>query len=158
MKKGIGIIGFGGNDEKLNMLAYETGIHIAEYGLILFCGGLGGIMEAACRGASEKGGITVGILPGGSHFDANKYIDIPVVTNMGEARNVILVRSSTVLIAIGGGFGTLSEISFGLKLEVPVIGLRTWDISEKIIKASNPSDAVDIAYNIISKIEATPQF
>lgn len=142
----IGIIGFGGEDEELNTLAYETGQEIAKRNCILICGGLGGVMRSACSGAKHEGGITVGILPGNSAYDANRYIDIPIVTNMGEARNFVIVNSSPVLIAIGGGFGTLSEISMALKLGIPLIGLRSWDISDKIHKAKDPLNAVELAY------------
>lgn len=141
----IGVIGYGGEDQKLNDISYEVGREIALHNCVLVCGGLGGVMESSCAGARDEGGLTVGILPGKSKSDANRFVDIPVVTGIGEARNVVLVRSSDVLIAIGGGFGTLTEISYALKLEIPVVGLKTWDISDKITRAENASDAVEIA-------------
>jgi uncharacterized protein (TIGR00725 family) len=118
------------------------------------CGGLSGVMEAACRGAKEAGGTTIGILPGRSARDANSYVDIPIVTNMGYSRNVIVVNTGQSVIAIGGAFGTLSEIAHALGDGIPVIGLSTWELSVKgdgdpivdgIIVASNPVDAVDKA-------------
>lgn len=145
MKIRIGVIGFGGEDKALNDLAFKVGREIAARGCFLICGGLEGVMRSACEGAKDRNGITIGILPGKDQNEANKYVDIPVVTNMGEARNIIVVRTSDVLIAIGGGFGTLSEISFALKLGIPVIGLDTWDVSDEITKVENASDAVEAA-------------
>ena len=99
-------------------------------------------MESACEGARSAGGTTIGILPGTERLEANGFVDIPVVTGMGEARNVIVVESSQCVIAVGGGFGTLSEISFALKSGVPVVGLDTWGVSEKIIACETPEEAV----------------
>lgn len=144
----IGVIGYGGEDEHLNKTAYEVGRAIASKDCVLVCGGTGGVMRSACSGAVSLQGITVGILPGSDKDQANEYVNIPVITNMGEARNIIIVRSSDVLIAIGGGFGTLSEISFALKLDKTVVGLGTWDISDKIIRVSDPVEAVEKAYRI----------
>lgn len=95
-------------------------------GAILICGGLGGVMEASAKGAKEGGGVTVGVLPGSSIDQANPYIDIPIATNMGHARNTIIAQTADVLIAISGEYGTLSEIAIGLKLGKPVYGLGSW--------------------------------
>ncbi len=102
-------------------------------------------MEAASRGAKSKGGITVGLLPGIGKADANPYVDYPIVTGLGEGRNLLVVRNSDVLIAFPGEFGTLSEIAFALKLGKPVVGLSTWDVSDKIVQTKNPKEAVDLA-------------
>lgn len=150
MLERIGLIGYGGTDKRLEELAYRVGSVIAKQKAVLVCGGLGGVMESGCRGAKESNGITIGIIPGSSEHDANEYVDIPVITGMGEARNIIVVRSSQALIAIGGGFGTLSEISFALKLGKPVVGLESWDISEEIIKAETPSEAALKALELAS--------
>ena len=134
-------------------LAEEVGREIAKKGAILICGGLGGIMTAACKGASSEGGLTIGILPGGSRQTANPYVQIPIVTNLGEARNVIVVKSAQAVIAIGGSYGTLSEIGYALQSGIPIIGLNTWSLSRNgqqdnsIILAQNPTEAVDKALN-----------
>jgi uncharacterized protein (TIGR00725 family) len=148
MQKGktfIGVIGAGDCSEEICELAEEVGQGIAEAGAVLVCGGMGGVMEAAARGARKQGGITVGILPGVDKTDTNPYIDFPIVTGLGEGRNLLVVRNSDVLIAFPGKFGTLSEIAFALKLGKPVIGLSTWNVSGEIIRASNAGDAVSIA-------------
>lgn len=141
----VGVIGAGVCSEEVGKLAEEVGEKIAEAGAILVCGGLGGVMEAASRGAKRKGGITVGVLPGIEKADANPYIDYPIVTGLGEGRNLLVVRNSDVLIAFPGEFGTLSEIAFALKLGKPVVGLSTWDVSDKIVQTKNPKEAVDLA-------------
>ena len=112
-------------------------------------------MEAACKGASLEGGLTIGILPGGNRQTANPYIQIPIVTNLGEARNVVIVKSAQAVIAIGGGYGTLSEIGHALRNGLPIVGLNTWRLSRNdqpdnsIIPAQNPSEAVDIALSLM---------
>lgn len=121
----IGVIGSGSCDATVRQQAYDVGRGIAEAGYALVCGGLGGVMEGACHGASDAGGITVGILPGTSPDDANRYVSIPVATGIGFARNVIIVHSARVLIAIAGGPGTLSEIAFALQFGRSIIGLNT---------------------------------
>ncbi|WP_340817743.1 TIGR00725 family protein [Methanolobus sp. WCC4] len=147
----IGVIGAGSCDEELRRKAYETGAGIARSGAILFCGGLGGVMEAVAAGAKSEKGTTIGILPGDSHKSANPYIDIAVVTEMGHARNVIIARSSDALIAIGGEYGTLSEIAHSLKMGKTVVTLDSkWEI-EGTIKANNPQEAVKIAIDSISR-------
>lgn len=138
----IGVIGSSANIPRHEALAYEVGKLIAMKGWVLICGGLGGVMEAACRGALEKGGLTVGIIPSDG-MDANPYVKIPIITGMGYARNIIIVKSSQALIAIGGEFGTLSEIAIALKLKIPVIGLETWDI-KGILKAASPEEAIQM--------------
>ncbi|MDH5509857.1 MAG: TIGR00725 family protein, partial [Nitrospinota bacterium] len=117
----IGVVGAGSCDEKIDRLAHRVGELIAKRGAAMVCGGLGGVMEAASRGAAENGGVTIGVLPGGGREDANPYINLPLVTDMGHARNVIIAHTAQALIAISGGYGSLSEISIGLKLGKPVI-------------------------------------
>jgi len=146
-KKIVAVIGAGSADKELLTIAQEVGRLIALNGAVLVCGGLGGVMEAAARGANTEGGITVGILPGLEKSDANPYINVPVATGLGEIRNAIIVRSADVLIAIGGEYGTLSEIAFGLKTGKTVIGLGTWDI-KGIIKARGAEDAVNRALGL----------
>ncbi|WAC06245.1 MAG: TIGR00725 family protein [Thermodesulfobacteriota bacterium] len=147
--KRIGVIGDAVCSEKIMGLAEEVGREIAKRKGVLICGGLTGVMEGAARGAKKEGGLTIGIIPSESADDANPFIDIPIVTGLRDARNVIVVRSSEAIIAIQGKYGTLSEIAFALKFKVPVIGLHTWDITQDIIIASNAVDAVDKAFNLI---------
>lgn len=119
--------------------AYAAGRAIAGNGAVLVCGGLGGVMEAASRGAHEAGGITVGILPGTA--GGNPYLDITIPTGLGHARNVLVVLSADAVIAVGGGYGTLSEIAVALKTGRPVYGINTWKI-DGVISCSSPNDAV----------------
>ena len=149
MKARIGIIGAGQCDRPIYDLAYEVGQKVARRGGLLYCGGLGGVMEASAKGAVEAGGLTVGILPGSKASDANPYISIPVVTGMGHARNVVLVRSCEALIAISGSHGTLSEIALALKMWKPVIGLYTWHNIPDIHYVNSAEDAVEKAFSLI---------
>jgi len=150
-KKIIGLIGGGVCTPEIEEAAERVGRGIAERGGILICGGLGGVMEAGCRGAKKAGGMTIGILPGMNQKDANKYVDIPIPTGVGYARNIIIVNTSDSVIAVNGKFGTLSEIAFCLQFGVPVIGLFSWEIDPSIIIASTPEQAVDIAFSIRRK-------
>ncbi len=149
----IGVIGDSSPGMEGRRLAFEVGEKIAEAGCVLVCGGLGGVMEEACRGAKSAGGITVGILPGADNGAANPYVDIVIATGLGEARNVLVVKSCFSVIAIEGGYGTLSEIAFALKRGIRVIGLNTWkmnstasiDHEDEIIRVTNAREAVDKA-------------
>jgi len=127
----IGVIGAGDCPNQAAQLAEAVGYGLAQQHLTLICGGLGGVMAAACRGAKAAGGTTIGILPGTHRTAANPWVDIAIATGLGEARNLIIVRSAQALIAIGGEYGTLSEIAFALKLGVPVIGLQTWQLARQ---------------------------
>jgi len=127
--RNVAVIGDGSielNSDLYNV-AFEVGRLIAERGHVLICGGLRGVMEAAAKGAKERGGLTVGILPG-YEFNANPYIDVQIPTGMYQARNVLVVASSKVVVAVGGSYGTLSEIGHALKLGKRVIGYKTWKI------------------------------
>jgi len=150
-RKIIGVIGAGTAGEDILGMAEETGRLIAEHGCLLICGGMGGVMEASARGAKGAGGTTIGILPQPDRHTANPYIDIPIATSFGEARNLIIIRTADILIAVGGEYGTLSEIAFALKTEKRVIGLNTWDI-RGIIKAGSPAEAVSIALKILGEM------
>lgn len=124
--------------------AEAVGRELALRGAVLVCGGLGGAMEAACRGASEAGGATVGILPGTERSAANPYVDLAIPTGLGEARNALVVRSADAVVAVGGGYGTLSEIALGLKAGKPVVGLGSWEI-DGLTAAGTPEEAVAAA-------------
>ena len=144
----IGVVGEGVCSRRVAALAERVGRAIAEAGAVLLSGGLGGVMEAASRGAAQAGGLTVGLLPGFDAGDANRWVRVPVVTGMDQARNVILVRSCDAIIAVGGRYGTLSEIALALKLGRPVVGLGTWRLAPPdsrrvpLLTARTPEDAV----------------
>jgi hypothetical protein len=123
-------------------LAAAAGRLIAGRGAILLCGGLGGVMEAACRGAKEAGGPTVGILPGDDPRAANAYVDVPLATGMGEMRNALIVRAAAGVVAIGGGWGTLSEIALAQRIGTPVIGVRDAFPGIAITRVDHPAAAV----------------
>ena len=153
-KRIIAVIGGGQCTREEATLAEEVGRELARRGAILVCGGLGGVMEAACRGADSQGGMTIGILPGESRQPANPYVQIPIVTGMGYARNVAVVKSAQAVIAIAGSYGTLSEIGHALQSGIPVIGLNTWTLSRNgqpdnaIIPAQDAAEAVEKALNL----------
>ena len=147
-KQIIGVIGAGKDDAELTEIAEEVGRLIAAREALLVCGGLGGVMEAAARGAKAAGGTTIGILPQATKEMANQYIDVPVATGFGEGRNVVIIRTADALIAIGGEYGTLSELAFALKMGKPVVGINTWDI-KGIIKADTPEAAVNSAFRLL---------
>ncbi|MFC1513656.1 TIGR00725 family protein [candidate division KSB1 bacterium] len=145
----IAVIGAGSCPENTYEIALQVGKEIAMREAILVCGGLYGVMEAACKGAKSAGGLTIGILPGVGIDECNKYIDIPIATGMGIARNSIIAHTGRVAVAVDGKYGTLSEIGYFLQLGKPVIGLNTWDISEKVITAETPASAVEKAVKFI---------
>jgi uncharacterized protein (TIGR00725 family) len=153
----IGVIGGGEVSPEVAAVAGEGGREIARRGAVLVCGGLGGVMEAACRGADEAGGLTIGILPGNDRNTANPHVKIPIVTGMGHARNVAVVKSSQAVIAIDGSYGTLSEIGHALQNGIPVVGLGTWSLSingrpdDGVIPAESPADAVNRALALLKK-------
>jgi uncharacterized protein (TIGR00725 family) len=144
----VAVVGSASCSAEVAALAEEVGREVARRGAVLVCGGRGGVMEAACRGAKAEGGTTVGILPGADRREANTFVDIPIATGLGEARNTIVVRAADAVVAVSGGFGTLSEIGFALKMGRPVVGLATWDLgqdgrpAEAVIQAATASQAV----------------
>jgi hypothetical protein len=155
--KFVAVIGAGQPSKEEARLAEEVGRELARRGATLVCGGLGGIMEAACKGASSEGGTTIGILPGDDRQAANPYVQIPIVTGLGYARNVVVVKSAQAVIAVGGSYGTLSEISHALQNSIPVIGLNTWSLArndepdKSIIPAQSPAEAVDEALDLATR-------
>jgi uncharacterized protein (TIGR00725 family) len=150
----IAVIGNSSCSTEEAKLAETVGELLAERGVTVICGGLGGVMEAACRGAKSKSGLTVGILPGQDASTSNPWVDIPVVTGLGEARNVVVAKSAQAVIAIGGNYGTLSEIAYALRSGIPVIGLNTWSLSrngrqdDSIIRVQSAAEAVDKAISL----------
>ena len=126
-------------------LAAEVGAELARKGAVIVCGGLGGVMEAACRGARAEGGTTIGILPGLDRSAANPHVEVAIPTGLGEARNALVVRAADVLIAVGGAYGTLSEIALALKAGKRVVGLKTWEI-EGVTRAASVESALAAAF------------
>lgn len=129
--------------------AFEVGRLIARAGAVVVCGGLGGVMEAACRGAREEGGLAVGILPGGSPADANPWVDLPIATGLGYTRNALVVMNADAVIAVNGEYGTLSEIAFGKIHGKKVVGLGTWEV-RGVVPAATPEEAVRLALEGLS--------
>lgn len=151
----VSVAGAGDATPQDAALAEEVGRLLAERGAVVICGGLGGVMEAACRGASRAGGITVGILPGRDPGAANPHVLIPIPTGLGEARNALVATTSDALIAIGGKLGTLSEIALALRSGIPVVGLGTWELDESRVqpftlhRASSAQEAVELVYQLV---------
>jgi uncharacterized protein (TIGR00725 family) len=148
----VAVVGSGDDDPGTNAAAEIVGRGLARAGAVLVCGGLGGVMAAACRGARAEGGRTVGLLPGLRREDANEWVDVAIATGLGEARNALIVRAADAVIAIGGEHGTLSEIAMALKTGVPVVGLDTWQLTPpagdpdvSIVRAPSAEDAVSLA-------------
>jgi uncharacterized protein (TIGR00725 family) len=133
-------------DEELAR-AETVGRMLGEAGAVVVCGGLGGVMEAAARGAAGAGTVVVGLLPGRDRRDANPHVTVVIATGMGEMRNALVVRSVDAVIAVGGAYGTLSEIAFALRTGVPVVGLGTWDLDD-VIDAPDPEAAVALALEL----------
>ena len=145
----VGVIGASELPIDLYHAAELIGREVAARQAVLLTGGLTGAMEAASKGAKAAGGLIIGILPGYSPQDANPYIDLPIVTGLSEARNLIIVRTAEVLIAVGGGPGTLSEIAFALTLHKPIISLDSWQIADDIIRVRTPQEAVARAFELM---------
>ena len=149
----ISVIGAANSDQETAGLAEEVGKLIAEKGAVLVCGGLGGVMTAVSKGAREAGGVTVGILPGTDRTEANPHLTIALATGLGYARNALVVQAGDAVIAVGGEFGTLSEIGFALQFGKPVIGLNTWELNRKglkdsIVAVKSPKEAVEKAFQL----------
>lgn len=140
----VGVVGSGVCSRELYGVAKAIGFEIGKRGWMLICGGLGGIMEGVCRGCVEAGGITVGLLPGFSKDEANPYVQIPIPTGLGDGRNLLVVRASDILLAISGGYGTLSEIGLALKSGKKVVGFETFEIIEGILRASSPEEVLQL--------------
>ena len=155
----ISVIGGREASPEVRNWAEQVGRELARRGAIVACGGLTGVMEAVCRGAKSAGGTTIGILPGSDPKDANEWVDIPICTGIGYARNIIVVHTGRAVIAVDGAYGTLSEIGHALADDLPVIGLDTWSLSRngsvdgQIIIAKDPVDAVDKALEAARKRE-----
>ena len=147
----ISVIGESKATDQNYSIAEKVGVLIARSGATLVCGGLDGVMEAACKGAKSAGGSTIGILPGLSKNEANQWIDIPICTGLGDARNIVVVRTGSAVIAIGGAYGTLSEIGHALSDGKPIFALNSWEITKSGIQdpllthCKNEKEAVEKA-------------
>jgi uncharacterized protein (TIGR00725 family) len=140
----IAVVGTGDADRALEELAEEVGRLLAAAGATVVCGGLGGVMAAVCQGAKGAGGRTVGILPGADRREANPWVDVALATGLGEGRNLLVVRAADAVIAVGGGYGTLSEIALAAKTGVPVIGLKSWAL-DVVTAVTDAASAVKVA-------------
>lgn len=149
----ISVIGGHEADEQASRLALEVGREIGARGHVLICGGRTGVMREVCRGAKETGGLTVGILPGEDLGDVNEFVDIPLPTGIGYARNVLVARAGEAVIAIDGSVGTLSEIAFALISNRPVVGLGTWELRDGH-GAEPPIERVEDAPSAVDACEA----
>ena len=151
----VAVVGPGDADAATEAAAERVGRGIAEQGAVVVCGGLGGVMAAACRGAKAGGGTTVGLLPGSDRTAANRWVDVAIPTGLGQGRNALVVRSADVVIAIGGGYGTLSEVALALRRGTPVVGLGTWDIDD-VVSVSDPAEAVTKAAEMANRVPDPP--
>jgi uncharacterized protein (TIGR00725 family) len=161
MKLYVAVVGASVADDDLYATAREVGRLLGEQDAVLLSGGYGGVMEASCRGAKEAGGTTVGILSSSDRNDANEFVDIAIPTGIGEMRNALIVRAADAVIAVGGEYGTLSEVALALRTEVPVVGLGTWELAKagQPVKAfevaQSPADAVELAVGAAERLRGT---
>ena len=147
----IAIIGAGKCSRKLYDMAADIGRYVAENGGVVLCGGLGGIMEGAARGAKEAGGTTIGIIPSENKADANQFIDYVIPTGFGQARNVLVVRAADAIVALPGKYGTLSEMAFALVSGKPIVSVQAWKLGEEIQQVEDPIEAAKIAMELARK-------
>jgi hypothetical protein len=144
----IAVVGAGKCSKKLRDMASQVGKYVAEHGGIIVCGGLGGIMEGAARGAKEAGGVTIGILPTDNKDDANEYIDYVIPTGFGEARNIMVIRAADAVVAFPGKYGTLSEMAFALNADKPVVSVNAWRLSDDLKQVEDPVEAAKLAMEL----------
>lgn len=147
----IAIVGAGKCSKKLRDMAAVAGRRIAQQGGVVVCGGLGGVMEGAARGAREGGGVTIGILPGPDRGDANEFIDYAIPTGFGEARNLMVVRSADAVLAFPGKYGTLSEMAFALKLKKPLVSVSAWKLGDEIVQVEDPEEAARMVMELATQ-------
>jgi uncharacterized protein (TIGR00725 family) len=144
LKRCVAVIGPGEATAAEVAVAEEVGARLVDLGATVVTGGLGGVMEAASRGAKSRRGVTIGLLPGLDRSEANGWVDVAIATGLGEIRNALIVRTSDALVAVGGGAGTLSEIGFALKLGRPVIGIGTFNV-EGVVQVGSAAEAAELA-------------
>ena len=147
----VAIIGAGKCSRKLRDMAAEAGKYIAEHGGVVVCGGMGGVMEGAARGAQEGGGVSIGVLPSGDKHDANEFIDFAIPTGIGEARNAVVVRCADAVLAFPGRYGTLSEMAFALKAGKPLVSVSAWKLGDDVLEIADPAQAAAKALELATK-------
>lgn len=152
-KTHVGVIGAGECSPEIYNQANELGYFIGKNNWVLFCGGMGGVMEGVAKGCYKAGGITVGILPGKEKDSANPFITLPIATGLGEGRNLLVVRASDVVVSIAGGYGTLSEIGLALKIGKKVVGLKTWPGIDGVDYVETPEQAIDMVTKYLSRLK-----
>jgi len=158
----VAVVGPGDADDALREIAYAVGKVLASRGAVVVTGGLGGVMAAASQGARSAGGLVVGILPGTDAADANEFVDVAIPTGLGELRNGLLVRSVDGVIAVGGSWGTLSEIALAMRTSTPVVCLQCWEISDQagvrvnLVTATSAAEAIDVLYRALSPAKDLP--
>ena len=150
MQTYVAVVGPGEANAEQVYAAEAVGRGLAERGALVVCGGLGGVMAAACRGARSAGGLAIGLLPGIDRAEGNEWLTVAIPTGLGELRNGLVVRAADVVIAVGGAYGTLSEIALALKCSVPVVGLGTWSI-DGIEAVDAPQTAVTRAFELVHR-------
>src|SRR6266436_606760 len=161
MQRYVAVVGSGSCSAQEAAAAEQIGSLLARAGAVVVCGGLSGVMEAACRGARREGGLTVGILPGSDRSAANPHVAVAIATGLGELRNGLVVRAADAVVAVGGEYGTLSEIGFALRLGVPVVGLRTWELArggladERIVRVGDAEEAARRAIELARRSPTT---
>ena len=149
----IAVVGASAATSEEQSFAEEVGRLLAERQAVLVCGGLGGVMEAAARGAARAGGTVVGLLPGLDRAAGNPYLSVAIATGLGEMRNPLVIRAADGAIAVGGAYGTLSEIAFALRTGTPVVGFETWDF-EDVVKVPGPVEAVELVLALAAATDA----
>lgn len=147
----IAVIGAGRCSKKMRDAAADVGRYVAEHGGLIVCGGLGGIMEGAARGAREAGGSVIGILPGDSDGEANEFVDIVIPTGMGEARNILVIRTADAVVAFPGKYGTLTEMAFARLFEKPLVSVQAWKLGEEVAQVEDPVAAAKLALELAAK-------
>jgi uncharacterized protein (TIGR00725 family) len=145
----VAVVGASEATPELSAIAEEVGRRLAEAGAVVVCGGLGGVMEAAARGCASAGGTSVGILPGQDRADANPHLAVALATGMGETRNALVVGAADVVIAVGGGFGTLSEMALAARAGTPIVGIDTWSLAGRTV--DDPTIHVDTADEAVER-------
>jgi len=154
-KTHIGVIGAGECSLEIYNQANELGYLIGKNDWVLFCGGMGGVMEGVAKGCYKAGGMTVGILPGKEKDSANPFITLSIPTGLGEGRNLLVVRGSDMVVSIAGGYGTLSEIGLALKIGKKVVGLKTWPGIDGVDYVETPEQAIDMVAKYLSRLKST---
>ncbi|MEW6049635.1 MAG: TIGR00725 family protein [Candidatus Zixiibacteriota bacterium] len=147
----IAVVGAGKSSKKLRDEAAEIGRYVAEHGGVIVCGGLGGVMEGAARGAKEAGGTTIGIIPGENKSTANDFIDYVIPTGFGEARNILVIRSADAVIALPGKYGTLTEMAFAMIFGKPLVSVGAWKMGDEVIQVESPTEAARLALELATK-------